>query len=136
LGPGNSFDRWVFPFERLKFAIKRGENIPREARSDSPDVLELPILESTKEECAKIFPRTRRRGITQNDEFVFLVHLYFKPLAAAPFDIHRRQSLRDHALVSSLFGDPKGCKAIGREPSGQYQLITLINRPLEFRAPN
>jgi hypothetical protein len=75
LGPRKIFDRWLFSFEQLKFAIKRGENIPREARSDSSDVLELPILESTKEERAKIFPRTRRRGMTQNDEFVLLANI-------------------------------------------------------------
>src|SRR5258708_14647998 len=42
--PRKIFDRRMFPFERLKFAIKRGENIPSEARAYSPDVLELSVL--------------------------------------------------------------------------------------------
>src|SRR5260370_36546582 len=110
--PRNVFDRRPFPFEPLKFVIQRGENFLSEPRSDSPHIVELPVLVSTKEERAKIFSRARWLGITQNDEFVLLVHLYLEPLATSPFDIYRCQSLRHQPFVSSLFCNPKSFQAI------------------------
>src|ERR1700674_3860367 len=81
-------DSGAFSLKRLKFAIERSQNLAIESGANFSNILQRMAFVGAEEQSAEVLSRSRGLGISDNNEFVFLIYLHFGPIAASSFHVH------------------------------------------------
>src|ERR1035438_9604463 len=105
---------------RQRFLIKPGSNLA--------DVSQLPMVVCSQQQRAEMFPRTRGRRVTNNQELVLLMHLHLQPLVGTSLDIRSGRIFRNQALVALPPGHFERLQTIARQKDRSKNTVAASTR--------